>query len=425
MKKFILTMISFILIFAAAAAAEDEEKIRIAFLDSGISLKHIDGKSVAEGENFVFPGKDTDDRIGHGTATAGIVLGSSGLQLAGLCPTAVAVPLVLYDAYPTGVEVPADVSVMARAIRAAVDDYGCRIINISMGTTQESDELRDAVEYAAKKGAIVVSAVGNAYETAPERVYYPAAYDGVIGVGAADGDIIASFSQRLNVDLLAPGVKLDTVTNKNSAKSEKKSGTSYACAYVSGSLAAIWSKNPGLSADEVTKALYASARDIGRRGYDTESGWGVIGPERQVAFSDVFDHAEKESIEFCAKRGIMSGVGNALFSPDTAMSRAMMVTALYRMACCPYAVKTVSFSDVGEDDWYFEAVNWAVEAGIVFGMGDGTFSSDAALTYEQAELLIERYGEWANDFIASDENENKKDTVTRAQAAKMLSRLCA
>lgn len=413
---------------AAATDAEDGEKIRIAFLDSGISLKHIDSKSVAEGENFVFPEKDTDDRIGHGTATAGIVLGSYELSLSGLCPTAVAVPLVLYDAYPTGVTAPADVSVMARAIRAAVDDYDCRIINISMGTTNKSDELRAAVEYARGKGAIIVSAVGNAYETAPERVYYPAAYDGVIGVGAADGDIIASFSQRLNVDLLAPGVRLDTVTNKNAAKSEKKSGTSYACAYVSGSLAAIWSENPGLSADEVTKALYATARDIGKRGYDTESGWGVIGPEKQVTFSDASLHAEKESIELCAKRGIMSGVGNGCFSPDTAMSRAMMVTALYRMACCPYAPDAVSFSDVSEDDWYFDAVNWAVEVGIVFGMGDGTFSADGALTYEQAELLIERYGKWANDFtgvVPEGELRNKTDTVTRAGAAKMLSRLCA
>lgn len=424
MKKFILALFSFVLIFAAATAAEDGQ-IRIAFLDSGISLKHIDAKRVAEGENFVFPGNDTDDRIGHGTATAGIVLGSDSLSLTGLCPTAVAVPLVLYDAYPTGVTAPAEVSVMARAIRAAVDDYNCRIINISMGTTEESDELRAAVEYARGKGAIIVSAVGNAYETAPERVYYPAAYDGVIGVGAADGDIIASFSQRLNVDLLAPGVRLDTVTNKNAAKSEKKSGTSYACAYVSGSLAAIWAETPELSADEVAKALFATARDVGKKGYDTESGWGVIGPEKEVAFSDVFLHAEKESIELCAKRGIMSGVGNGRFSPDTTMSRAMMVTALYRLAGCPYLPDKISFSDVGEDDWYFDAVNWAVEVGIVFGMGDGTFSADGALTYEQAGLLLERYGNWANAFVPEDENENKTDIVTRAGAAKMLSRLCA
>ena len=132
----LLCLALWILPFSAHAA--ESEPIRIAFVDSGVSLKHLDAAQVEPGENFVFPDRDTDDRIGHGTATAGIVLGSASLGLPALCPQAVIVPLVCYDTYPSGVSARGDGHVMAQAIRSAVDLYHCRIINISMGTSRES-----------------------------------------------------------------------------------------------------------------------------------------------------------------------------------------------------------------------------------------------------------------------------------------------
>ena len=94
-----------LLLPSVPAHASEPEPIRIAFLDSGISLKHLDPSRVETGENLVFPRRDAVDRIGHGTATAGIVLGSEDLGLPGLCPEAVVVPLVCYDRYPSGVRV--------------------------------------------------------------------------------------------------------------------------------------------------------------------------------------------------------------------------------------------------------------------------------------------------------------------------------
>ena len=266
----------FSLILLAVPTVHGEEGVRIAFLDSGISQKHLDGSQIAEGENFVFPLRDTNDRIGHGTATAGVVLGSEELGLKGTCPTAVAVPLVCYDTFPTGETVPADAEALAAAIRAAVDKYGCRILNISMGCTGGSEALEEAVRYAQSRGAVIVSAVGNENITDPNRVYYPAVYDGVIGVGVADGWQCAEFSQRSGVDVLAPGVNLPTVTNRNAAKTERKSGTSYACAYISGVCGQILTENPNMTAAELQSALFGMARDIGEVGYDADSGWGVV-----------------------------------------------------------------------------------------------------------------------------------------------------
>lgn len=265
-----------VLLLLAVPNVYGEERVRIAFLDSGISQKHLDGSKLAEGENFVFPSRDTNDRIGHGTATAGIVLGSEELGLDGTCPTAVAVPLVCCDTYPTGEPVLASPERLAEAIRAAVDRYECRIINISMGCTTENEKLAEAVKYAQERGAVIVSAVGNENQNYPDRAYYPASYDGVIGVGAADGWQCAEFSQRCGVDVLAPGVNLPTVTNRNSAKCVRRSGTSYACAYISGVCGQILTGNPSLTAAEVQKVLFSMARDIGAVGYDADSGWGVV-----------------------------------------------------------------------------------------------------------------------------------------------------
>ncbi len=145
-----------------------------------------------------------------------------------------------------------------------------------MGCTGGSEALEEAVRYAQSRGAVIVSAVGNENITDPNRVYYPAVYDGVIGVGAADGWQCAEFSQRSGVDVLTPGVNLPTVTNRNAAKTERKSGTSYACAYISGVCGQILTENPTMTAAELQSALFDMAWDIGEVGYDADSGWGVV-----------------------------------------------------------------------------------------------------------------------------------------------------
>lgn len=394
----LLCLALWILPFPAHAA--ESEPIRIAFVDSGVSLKHLDAAQVEPGENFVFPDRDTDDRIGHGTATAGIVLGSASLGLPALCPQAVIVPLVCYDTYPSGVSARGDGHVMAQAIRSAVDLYHCRIINISMGMTQDDPELRAAVGYALAQGAILVSAVGNDNRTAPERVYYPAAYDGVIGVGAADGTAPADFSQRHGVDVLAQGVNLPTATNRNSAKPQLRSGTSFSCAYVSGLCAAIWASEPELSADAVRDRLCSSAKDIGEVGFDADSGWGIVtaqpsdaeaGGEALSPAGDVpTDAYYCEAVRWAMEKSIVRGVGGELFAPDLPCTRAQLVTFLWRAAGSPSGARAGDFTDISADSYYAEAVAWAVESGITVGTGNGLFRPDAACTRAQAVTLLYR-----------------------------------
>lgn len=256
----------------------DGSGVRIALIDTGVSCKYIDDSHVAEGKNYVFPDMGTDDLVGHGTAIAGIILGSEVLGIEGVAAGAEIVPLVYYSRYITGVPVNGGIEAVCKAIYDAVDLYNCRIINISSGITVDNKKLKEAIAYAEEKNVLVVAAAGNSNYGSPTDIYYPAAYKTVIGVGAADEkNEAAYFSQRnTSVKLLAPGTNIPTVPIRNSSKPVKVYGSSYAAAFVSGAAALLLEENPGLTCAQLRAILFRSAEDLGPEGYDTETGWGML-----------------------------------------------------------------------------------------------------------------------------------------------------
>jgi len=145
----------------AAETGYSGSGVRVALIDTGVSLKYIDETHVSDGTNYVFPDGSTDDLIGHGTAIAGIILGSERLGLKGIAPGAEIVPLVYYSRHISGVPANGGVDAICNAIYDAVDIYGCRIINISSGVLYDDENLRAAIAYAEEKNAVVISAVGN------------------------------------------------------------------------------------------------------------------------------------------------------------------------------------------------------------------------------------------------------------------------
>ena len=119
------------------------------------------------------------------------------------------------------------------------------------------------------------------------------------------------------------------------------------------------------------------------------------GQESTLPFSDVAGHWALDAIVYVWDKGLMNGTGKETFSPDSTMTRAMMVTILYRMAGAPAASAAQPFSDVPEGTWYTQAVSWAASQGIVDGVGEGRFSPDTAVTREQMAAMFFRYGAWA------------------------------
>lgn len=114
-------------------------------------------------------------------------------------------------------------------------------------------------------------------------------------------------------------------------------------------------------------------------------------PAAGGTFTDVpATHWAAGAVEFVTSQGLLQGTGASAFAPGQPMTRAMLVTALWREAGSPVVNFAMEFDDVAEGQWYTEAVRWAASEGIVAGTGKG-FSPDAALTRESLAAILFRY----------------------------------
>lgn len=111
------------------------------------------------------------------------------------------------------------------------------------------------------------------------------------------------------------------------------------------------------------------------------------------AFSDLdADAWYHEGVDYALTNGLMNGVGGGKFEPDGQLTRAQLVTVLYRAAGEPDTGKQVNpFTDVADDAWYTKAVIWAANNGIVNGVAKNTFAPDDSITREQIATMLYRY----------------------------------
>jgi hypothetical protein len=100
-------------------------------------------------------------------------------------------------------------------------------------------------------------------------------------------------------------------------------------------------------------------------------------------------------VEYAYINGLMTGTSATAFSPDTAMTRAMLVTVLYRLAVGDGVLDVPSpgFIDVPPGQWYTDAVAWAHSAGIVSGIGDNKFAPDAKIARQDLAVMLARYAD--------------------------------
>ncbi len=112
-------------------------------------------------------------------------------------------------------------------------------------------------------------------------------------------------------------------------------------------------------------------------------------------FTDITeDHPYYEDIAGAYQKGLMNGTEPNVFSPGVTLSRAMLVTMLWRMEGTPYVNYAMQFSDVAEEEWYTEAIRWAAAEGIVLGYDDGTFGVNNPITLEQMSVILYRYEQY-------------------------------
>jgi len=99
-----------------------------------------------------------------------------------------------------------------------------------------------------------------------------------------------------------------------------------------------------------------------------------------------------DHVDYVYDEGIMNGTGEHSFGPDMALSRAMVVTVLYRAAGSPEVTGEIPFADVEEGMWYSDAILWAYQNEVVNGVGDGSrFDPNGNITREQIATILYRY----------------------------------
>ncbi|MDP2211187.1 MAG: S8 family serine peptidase [Candidatus Aquicultor sp.] len=284
-------------------AGSAQTQVKVAVLDTGVDPNHEDLKDSLAintsnggkvlGKRFFVDGSGKQgsddnftDEAGHGTHISGIIAAktNNSLGVAGIASTARIMPVKVLDDIGFG-----DDGSIALGLMWAADN-GARIINMSLAGPTPSKTLGEAVKYAQGKGALIVAATGNDGSGTPN---YPAAYEGVIGVGAVDSKDAwihqSNFGQH--VDVVAPGVSiLSTFLASKSYDGqayEANSGTSMATGVVSGLAALLLAINPALTPERVEGIIDVSADDLGAAGWDRYYGHGRINAGEAVQISTI------------------------------------------------------------------------------------------------------------------------------------------
>lgn len=161
---------------------------------------------------------------------------------------------------------------------------GAKIINLSFGSPEDCASLFGTVQVAYASGSLVVAAAGNEFASG-NPVIYPAAYPHVLSVAALDPNLAPSgfSSENTAVDVAAPGVDIPLSIPVAFDVEDGKvdglalgSGTSFAAPIVAGAAAWLATARPDLSNGQLSDVLRRSALDVGARGYDPASGFGLI-----------------------------------------------------------------------------------------------------------------------------------------------------
>lgn len=111
-----------------------------------------------------------------------------------------------------------------------------------------------------------------------------------------------------------------------------------------------------------------------------------------TGYSDVdADAWYAEAVAYCREQRLMVGTGGGQFSPESSLTRAMLVTVLWRQVGSPVVNYLMQFSDVPEGRWYSEAIRWSASEGLIVGYGDGRFGTNDPITQAHLNIILNKY----------------------------------
>ena len=169
--------------------------------------------------------------------------------------------------------------------------------------------------------------------------------------------------------------------------------------------------NAATSVEEVEAALAAAKETID--GIKTLADLEAEKPP----FTDVAEGAwYYDAVKYVYHNGLFQGVSETIFRPESPMNRAMVVTVLHRLAGSPAAEGEIAFTDVPADQYYEEALIWAVDNGLAQGVSETAFAPTSPVTREQLVTFLYRYAEFAGMDVSG-----KADLTVFADSDKVSS----
>jgi hypothetical protein len=241
-------------------------KVLVAVIDGGVDASHPELTGVIADS---FDAIGSGDKVhAHGTAVAGAIAAQARLR--GTAPDALILAARAFGAGRDKTE--GTTFHVIKAIDWAVF-RGARIINMSFAGPRDP-KIELALKAARAKGLVLIAAAGNAGPRSPPL--YPAADPNVIAVTATDANdkLFDAANRGMHVAVAAPGVELWLPGLEGTY--QETSGTSFAAAEVSGTVALLLERKPELGHDEIRRILMSTARDLGPRGIDPQFGAGLV-----------------------------------------------------------------------------------------------------------------------------------------------------
>ena len=96
-------------------------------------------------------------------------------------------------------------------------------------------------------------------------------------------------------------------------------------------------------------------------------------------------------VDYAIENGLMGDAGDGAFSPNGTLTRAQVITVLWRLEGEPQATNAISFTDVSDGQWYTDVIRWAVREGIMGGYDDGSFGPNNPIKWQELAAILYRY----------------------------------
>ena len=243
--------------------------VMVAVIDSAVDVSHPDLEG-AVARSFDATGGPDKTPDFHGTAIAGIIRARGVLE--GVAPQSSLLAIRAFQVTRQGQMPETSSWVLVKAIDWAVAN-DARVLNLSF-TGPRDPAVHQILQAATQRRVVAVAAAGNGGPKAAPA--YPAAYPEVIAVTALDErDRLYQYANRGSyIAVAAPGV--DILAPVEMGKHSYLSGTSFAAAYVSGIVALLLERDPGLEAASIAELIFTGAEDLGPKGRDDQFGTGRI-----------------------------------------------------------------------------------------------------------------------------------------------------